>query len=614
MWFDRLTGEPVRTLPAVVEPGRYWISASSLTFNGHVRNFCGVLVPDGSELCQLGHESHKFVVPETSLLPKIELFSRSVESVVVDLKPDHRLHSPLMPTAVIDGQSHLLHIEEVLLDVVNKGHLHHISLRPRLDLHYEDEVTDIARAKRLAKGALVHLASHSECWQRQSLSGVIPKKVLARFSEDDYNTYENRVYARLLDNIERHLRRRIDTLKQLQATLDQALELYEATDLNHRLVGDICRLWGQTFDEAATNKASKVLSSTLETLEYLYKTTAGLKQAGLYLRVPRYVQVVGSLHLTNILSHDSHYRHLPMIWDLLSNIHGTSRRVPDEHCRINLSLAQAYSRYAGLTLAHALKPYMAGQEEVEWAGKILRLKQVGLEWELTSSMPDLPGLEAEVLLTVVPWLSFTSCPDSVIKHKASATSGNRVIAWPALDQLNIRVAHEKNLIALSPFDLYCVERFGRLVDLVVWSQVIKEYGRPLNKIPRKVIDSILVKPSLALKIDVAQSSLYIYEILPRKDFVNIQEALIANNAKEQAVELGLRQQEIHTMQVCPVCNARVKLTFQQPSGFRANCDGCRTERYFRKHEKTWVFEQKLEGQLEFRTVGRRGAYASGNLA
>lgn len=228
-------------------------------------------------------------------------------------------------------------------------------------------------------------------------------------------------------------------------------------------------------------------------------------------------------------------------------------------------------------------------------------------------MPDLPGLEAEVLLTVVPWLSFTSCPDSVIKQKASTTSGNRVIAWPALDQLNIRVAYEKNLIALSPFDLYCVERFGRLVDLVVWSKVIKEYGRPLNKIPRKIIDSILVKPSLALKIDVAQSSLYIYESLPRKDFVNIQQALIANNAKEQAVELGLRQQEIHTIQVCPVCNARVKLTFQQPSGFRANCDGCRTERYFRKHEKTWVFEQKLEGQLEFRTVGRRGAYASGNL-
>ncbi|MDO7919760.1 hypothetical protein Q6A58_36210, partial [Pseudomonas aeruginosa] len=48
--------------------------------------------------------------------------------------------------------SHLQPFEERLLDVVKQGHLHHISLRPRLDLHYEDEVADIGRARRLAKG------------------------------------------------------------------------------------------------------------------------------------------------------------------------------------------------------------------------------------------------------------------------------------------------------------------------------------------------------------------------------------------------------------------------------------------------------------------------------
>ncbi|HBO0755290.1 hypothetical protein JEY61_22040, partial [Pseudomonas aeruginosa] len=73
--------------------------------------------------------------------------------------------SPLMPASIIDAKSHLQPFEERLLDVVKQGHLHHISLRPRLDLHYEDEVADIGRARRLAKGALVHLASHSECWQ-----------------------------------------------------------------------------------------------------------------------------------------------------------------------------------------------------------------------------------------------------------------------------------------------------------------------------------------------------------------------------------------------------------------------------------------------------------------
>ncbi|MEN1395689.1 hypothetical protein AAIH23_36415, partial [Pseudomonas aeruginosa] len=110
-----------------------------------------------------------------------------------------------------------------------------------------------ARARRLAKGALVYLASHSECWQRQTLSGVIPKKVLARFSEDDYGIYENRVYARLLDETERHLQRRLSALKSLQATLDQALKFYRSEDVDFRLSHEVCRLWGLTFDQVATS-------------------------------------------------------------------------------------------------------------------------------------------------------------------------------------------------------------------------------------------------------------------------------------------------------------------------------------------------------------------------
>ncbi|MFD2838681.1 hypothetical protein ACFS3C_25435 [Azotobacter vinelandii] len=127
-----------------------------------------------------------------------ELLSKAIATIDADMQPSS-LMSPLMPAAIIDAQSHLLPFEERLLDVVQHGHLHQISQRPRLDLRYENEVADVARARRLDKGALVHLASHSECWQRQTLSGVIPKKVLARFSEDDYGIYENLVYARLLD-------------------------------------------------------------------------------------------------------------------------------------------------------------------------------------------------------------------------------------------------------------------------------------------------------------------------------------------------------------------------------------------------------------------------------
>lgn len=602
MWVDRLSGEPSSVLPDNVEPGRYWIKKSDLTFNGHTKKLHGVLVSDGGDLCQIGSETRRFVLPEKSLAAKVELFSRILETLDGSFV-EGSLQSPLMPAAVIDDQSHLLPFEVQLLEVVKKGHLHHISTRPRLDLHYEDEVADIARAKRLAKGALVHLASHSECWQRQTLSGVVPKKVLARFSEDDYNIYENRVYARLLDKIERHLQLRIELLKQLQATLSQALEFYEATDLDHRLTTSICRLWGQTFDEATTSKASKLLGETLGVLRFLFKAIAGLKQSGLYLLVNRNAQVVGALHQTNILAHDAHYLHVGVLWDELNKAQFRDRSTPEERFRQNQFLAQAYSNFAGLVLRHALYPYMSGRGEAVWAGRTVRLKQVGLEWTLVSSVQNADFIEDEVLLTVVPWLSFLACPQEVLIQKSNVVTGARVIAWPALEQVSNQEALNGGWIALSPFDFYCVERFGQLVDHALYQHVLQSYGKPIIKVPSKVLG--ISGGVRALHVDNKGHQLVVREELPREILADLDQTLCVTNATQQRSMLEIRQKEIVALQICPVCGSNVKVVFQDPAGFRANCSDCRTERYLKIQNNNFVFDQRVEGRADFRTLGRR---------
>jgi len=602
MWVDRLSGEPSSVLPDNVEPGRYWIKKSDLTFNGHTKKLHGVLVSDGGDLCQIDSDSRRFVLPEKSLAAKIELFSRVLEALDGSFIAGI-LQSPLMPAAVIDDQSHLLPFEVQLLEVVKKGHLHHISTRPRLDLHYEDEVADIARAKRLAKGALVHLASHSECWQRQTLSGVVPKKVMARFSEDDYNIYENRVYARLLDKIERHLHRRIGLLSQLQNTLSQALEFYEATDLDYRLTDSICRLWGKTFDESTTSKASKLLEETLGVLGFLLNTIAGLKQSGLYLLVHRNAQVFGALHKTNILAHDAHYRHVGILWGELNKAQLKDRSTPEERFRQNQLLAQAYSDFAGLVLRHALYPYMSGRGEAVWAGRTLRLKQVELEWTLVSSVQNTDFIEDEVLLTVVPWLSFLACPKEVLIQKSSVLTGVRVIAWPALEQISNQAALNGGRIALSPFDFYCVERFGHLVDHVLYQDVLKYYGKPIMKLPSKVLE--LAGGVRALHVDEKGRQLVVREELPEALLADLDHALCVANSTQLRFMLKLRQKEILALQVCPVCASNVKVVFQEPAGFRANCGECRTERYLRYQNNNLTFLQKVGGGLDFRTLGRR---------
>ena len=602
-WLDRLLGARCTTLPALLDPGRFCRTGkSSVTFNSHTPLLQGILVPDGSDRCQLDDQVHGFVAPNASLAPEIELFASALESLDAKDLRGGALISPLMPGEVINQQSHLLPFEVLLLDVINKGHLHQVSLRPRLDLHYEDEVTDVARAKRMAKGALVHLASHSECWQRQTLSGVIPRKVLARFSEDDYNTYENRVYARLLDDIERHLRRRIATLKQLQGTLSQALKFYGADGLDHRLAQAICGLWGSTFiNQEMTSEASQLLDENLRQLRAAAKAVAGLKQAGLYPLVPRSAQVSDGLHLTNILSHDAHYRHVAILWEALRKVQVGTGKTPQERHLHNLQLASAYSRYAGLMLRHALKPYMHGKDEAQWAGRTLSLRPSGLEWELSSAS----GVaDAKVLLTVVPWFSFTDRPADL------QGQAQRVIAWPALEHVSNEAALDAGWIALSPFDLYGVERFGHLVDSTLLPLVLQAYGNPITKVPSAVMRAEGESVG-ALSFETGSAKMVLREVLSEQHLLQWQQALNAANASPQAQTLGLRHQELVALQECPVCGKGTPLTFQQPAGFKANCSGCAIERYLRPQARHWVYEQKLNGEVDFRKVGRRAMNIQG---
>ena len=597
MWLDRLSGERLPQLPPLIEHGRYQVSVSNLIFNGHTPEFSGILVGDGGERCQLGDEVRSFVMPKQAQASNLDLLFKAIETISLEMQQRSELISPLMPAEIIDDQIHLLLFEERLLDVVQRGHLHQISQRPRLDLHYEDEVADIARARRLAKGALVHLASHSECWQRQTLSGVIPKKVLARFSEDDYGIYENRVYARLLEKIESHLRGRLSTLTSLQATLNQALEFYQSADIDFRLSNEVCKLWGDTFDQNATSETSSLLNKTLKTLQLLHKTVSGLQQDGLYTLVSRNAQVVGALHLTNILSHDPHYRHLAILWELLDRTKVGTKATPEERFKRSQYLAHAYSRYAGLVLLHALRPYLHGQDEGVWAGRKIRLQQSGLEWNLVSVAQGRSPAE-EVLLSVVPWLNSASLADESLQLPE-----HRFIAWPAIGQESHQSAYHGHWIALSPSDMYCVERFGQLIDRVLYQKVLQVYGQPLTKIPVKVLAMAEGVPGL--HVDHQAHVLEVRETVSDEHLYKLKKALIAANATQQGLVLELLREEIISLEKCPVCKEKTELVFQSPSGFKANCGECGTERYLRQQKSGRVYDQVVAGKRDFHSLGRR---------
>ena len=608
MWLDRLTGLNISKLPDLIESGRYFCSISAESKHETLFGASGCLVLPGIEsvIPKLGRLKFDSVVAAQHA--KSELLCRVIETIDKSVAVPGTLISPMMPAAIINSECHLLPFEQMLLNVVEKGHLHHISMHPRVDLHYEDEVIDIARVRRLAKGALVHLASHSECWQRQTLTGVQPKKALARFSEDDFQIYENKVFARLLDKADAHLKRRILMLSDLRANLSQALEFYTSPKLHHLLMSEICSLWGQTFTETETDKASQLLDDTLFTLEHLLQVVRGLKQGLLYQRVDKRLQVGHAIHMTNILSHDAHYRHVAVLWNELAKSNNQHIESPAEYYQKNCYFAKAYSAYAGLVLRHALKPYINDKVSGEWAGLTLSLRQDGLEWQLLAQGKNEEQSDTKILLIAVPWFKLAGNQDDADLGFLDRNKSSRVVFVPDESVIDKTVNTDSNIIPLSPMDLYCVERVGVLLDQVIVSELLNDYAESISKIPGKVLDFI---SGYAVPTDSAIYSDGIRKVIAVRERVtfdvanNILTLLEQANSTPQAHTLKRRFDEIAALEVCPVCKVQNKLEFQKPLGFRIVCTNCNTTRYLRKNSEGWEFEQQIEKQVDFIKFGRR---------
>ena len=226
MFLDRFTGAELNELPAELLSGRYRL-LNSFLLNGHSKLDAGdLLLDDGSGVIRIDGEERKVAPVEHSNKDQAD-YALSEEAIIdiaekIRSGSDPSKVSPILP-AEIAGQSELDELERKLKDVLRGGHLHSISDRPRRDLRYDNLVAPVARVRRLATSALNHLASHSDCWQKRTLSGVQPRKILARFSEDDYAIYENRLYKRLLDRLDRRIAKRLAFMRALNLRLEESV-------------------------------------------------------------------------------------------------------------------------------------------------------------------------------------------------------------------------------------------------------------------------------------------------------------------------------------------------------------------------------------------------------
>ena len=589
--YDRIAGQPLNGLPEIVYSGRYLLRQKA-TLNRHTPlEIESLLCADGSVRCQLDALTSPFATPEEDTEADLELFRDAVTSIVRLIAAGDEHPSPLMPAAIVSEQGHVNSLEQQLAEVLKAGHLHSIAKRPRIDLKYEETVTDVSRARRLTSSTYTHLASHSECWQSMSLLGVTPRKVLARFSEDDYSIYENRVYARLLDELDKYLTRRLKSLQALWDSLEEALAFSQSADLHYLLIREICALWGETYSPEQTEQQLKETQSTLETVSAQLKCIRGLKQDGLYLQVPRSLRVGASLHRTNILTHDQHYRHVALLWDELHNACQQGNRAPAQVLEANQQLELAYSVYTGLVLRQTLLRYGSLKDgSASWANHQISIRQNGLNWQLM--------VDNNTKLELVPWACSCALPDDIKKLPSQ-----RVICWPGIElEDSVDAVLIGCALRVSPMDLYVVERMGALVDQVLTRVMLAGYAVPVMPLPGLVA----VAGQMIKGLKVQGSQLQVLNHIADQDAASMQVSFAKHARQELGQAFDSRLKELQVLSRCPVCAAPSELTSQNDGGFSSICKQCETKRYWRKATGVgWEYQQLLNGIDIFRVNGRR---------
>ena len=159
MWFDRITSEVLSELPNIIESSRY-IASDSVVVNGHTTLEAGDLLVDDGSGRFLGLERDSvFFAGEVA--PSQDVQVDVVISALMEFDnatKEGRDCSFLLPEKLLSWL-HLTSLDEAILNVIERGHLHEIVRNPNMDIVYQERLLPIGRVKRIPALATRHLAA-----------------------------------------------------------------------------------------------------------------------------------------------------------------------------------------------------------------------------------------------------------------------------------------------------------------------------------------------------------------------------------------------------------------------------------------------------------------------
>lgn len=596
---DRLGGGPPDPAKPLL-PARCRLTAD-LVVNGHTRLGAGeVLLEDGSGQWRFDPPASARACGHT---PRDAELALALEAVAtIDRKTDAaagHLPSPLLPAEVVclrDADE----LEIALDEVFARGHLETIDRHPRLTMRYDTTLLPIERAKRLDAGFQRHLAAHSECWASRTLSGIVPKRVLARISEDEADRYEHRVYARLLDRLERTLGLRLARLRALDRSLAQGLDFEGSECVDYRLLHDICSVWGEAQDGIDCGEQRRSNAGRIEHLERRLQRLRRLRSGALYAAIARSAEVGLSLKPTNLLQHDPHYRALQRLWNAWLEASSAERERPRQVLERRCAEQAAYERYVGLLLRRGLRAFgfeLEASDELrltarhdDWQETVtVRCHQH--DWQLECAGRQLVLVPAAIALDADAHPQWRTCvqPDGTLRVPC-------VLRTPSQDRdgPDARLAAGAAALTLSPLEIYAEETVITLLAGWLWQARVAGYGEVFGRLPQAVC--------AAWPEPIADDRAVLTRV-PDAAARSRLEAALATHANAKLRErINARLRQLQALDACPDCRKPARRFSPQDGGFHARCDcGC----VWQLRDGRFALMRADPSQAGFARLGRR---------
>lgn len=366
--------------------------------------------------------------------------------------------------------------------------------QPRTHLRIEEERLSVARCKRPSIRASTELAARSEDWERRTLWGIRPRRVLGIVRNELYDIYENRVAVALVDNLDVALLRRLRSVRRV-VELGRQRENYQQVledSHNYRRARRILKLWGEALEDGGQLAHAESVQRRILALR---RRVLALKDTLLYQQIGGRRQERLQLRITNVLSHDDVYRRVAELWIAWEN-HMRSYSVdPDIRWRQEQDAAEGFERFVFLVIVRALDGLGFSPPNT---GQALQLGSEG-EWTLDGPAGrivlrrDLSGISvrshhAQGLLKFISLPAMLEASVTVDEWLEDLRAGSVVLAALPADEprapaeTRVRLRHYSNglqstpmLVTVAPWDLESVERVARMLRWYAWSDLFALY-------------------------------------------------------------------------------------------------------------------------------------------